>query len=68
MPDKQEPKRAVIEYRTKELKDGAKWSLWFQREIDSAVDSGDAMRQFYARPLWPAMTGNVEVKRVVWPE
>ncbi|HEY6244595.1 MAG TPA: hypothetical protein VIX17_11635 [Pyrinomonadaceae bacterium] len=64
MPE-QQAKRCVIEYRTKELKEGAKWSLWFQREID-AIDSQDAMKQFYSRPLWPAMTGNVEVKRVIW--
>lgn len=68
MPDEKKPRRAVIEYRTKELKEGAKWSLWFQREIDSAIDSNDAMKQFYARPLWPAMTGAIEVRQVAWPD
>jgi hypothetical protein len=63
-----ESKRAVIEYRTKPLEEDAKWSLWFQREIESAVDSADAMKQFYSRPLWPAMTGAIEVKRVAWPD
>lgn len=67
MPDK-EPQRAVIEYRTKPFAEGAKWSLYFQREIEAAKDSSDAMKQFYARPLWPAMTSHIEVKSVTWPD
>lgn len=63
-----EPQRAVIEYRIKPLAVEVKWSLWFQREIDAALDGPDAMRQFYARPLWPAMTGAIEVKRILWPD
>lgn len=68
MQTEKQPQRAVIEYRTKPFEDGAKWSLYFQREIESAKDSADAMKQFYARPLWPAMTGAVEVKKVSWPD
>lgn len=60
-----EPKRGVIQYRTKALAKDAKWSLWFQRELNG-VDSEDLMDQFYNRRTWPAMTGMVEVKGITW--
>lgn len=63
-----EPKRAVITYRTKPLAADAKWSQLFQRVIESATDSADAMKQFYNPPIWPAMTGAIEVKGVSWPD
>lgn len=66
-PEKQ-PQRAVIIYRTKEFKEKAKWSLWFQREIGEAKDSVDAMYQFYDRFTWPCMTGAIEVQKVEWPD
>jgi len=69
MPDKTEqppqPKRALIQYRTKPLAVDVKWSLWFQREL-TGIDSQDVMTQFYARPTWPAMTGMIEVKSITW--
>lgn len=65
--DNDNPRRALIEYRTKELKGGAKWSLWFQR-IVTAKDSQDAMDQFYKERTWPAMTGDIQVKGVTWPD
>jgi hypothetical protein len=61
-----ETRRAIIEYRTKAFENDAKWSLCFQRVIESAVDSTDALRQFYADPIWPALTGSIEVKGVSW--
>lgn len=63
-----EPQRALITYRTKELKADAKWSLWFQREIREAKDSADAMYQFYTRFTWPCMTGAIEVRAITWPD
>lgn len=60
-----EAKRAVVVYRTKELKEGAKWSLWFQREIEG-VDSEDVMKQFWARSIWGVMTGSIEVQNILW--
>lgn len=75
MPDKtdpkvetKEPQRALVTYRTKALKADAKWSLYFQRVIDAALDSQDAMQKFYNDPIWPAMTGAIEVKAVAWPD
>lgn len=65
MPEK-EAKRAVVEYRTKNFENGAKWSLCFQRVIEAAIDSPDALRQFYADPIWPANTGAIEIKAVSW--
>lgn len=65
---KQEPQRALITYRTKDLADGAKWTAWREREIAAANDSADAMSQFYERFTWPAMTGAIEVKSVTWPD
>ena len=62
-----ESKRAVVVYRTKELSDGAKWSLWFQREIEG-VDSADVMKQFWARAIWPSTTGSIEIQRILWLE
>lgn len=61
-----QPKRALIEYRTKPFEENAKWSLYFQRVIDSAVDTSDALKQFYGSPLWPALTGMIEVRKVSW--
>lgn len=67
MPDTPpQPKRALITYRTKELKDAAKWTAWREREIAEAKDFDDAMGQFYERFTWPAMTGAIEVKEVSW--
>lgn len=67
MDKDQKPKRALIEYRIKPLAGDAKWSAIFQREID-ALDSGDAMTQFYGRPTWPALTGTIEVKGITWDD
>ena len=61
-----QPQRAVIEYRTKSFENDAKWTLCFQRVIESAIDTADALKQFYGDPIWPAMTGMVEVKAVRW--
>jgi len=63
-----EPTRAIVIYRTKPLEANAKWSLWFQREIENAENSQAAMTKFYDGYTWPAMTGSIEVKQVVWPE
>lgn len=68
MNEPTQPQRAIIVYRTKELKAGAKWSLWFQREISEAKDSADAMTKFYDGYTWPAMTGRIEVQKVDWPD
>lgn len=65
-PTPKEPQRALITYRTKELKEGAKWSEWREREIDSALDSYEAMERFYSRRTWPTMTGSIEVKGITW--
>lgn len=67
MPETQ-PQRAVVIYRTKELKDKAKWSLWFQREIPESKNSTEAMTKFYDGYTWPAMTGSIEVQKVTWPD
>lgn len=66
MDKEKEAKRAVIEYRTKAFENDAKWSLSFQRVIESAIDTSDALKQFYADPIWPALTGAIEVKAVGW--
>ncbi len=63
-----EPQRALITYRTKEFKADAKWSLWFQRIIESATDTADALKKFYDGWIWPAMTGAIEIKSVAWPD
>jgi len=66
MPTEQQPKRAIVEYRTKPFENDAKWSLSFQRVIESAIDTADALKQFYADPLWPALTGSIEIQAVGW--
>jgi len=67
MDDKdKKPQRALITYRTKELKANAKWPDWREREIDAAKDGPDAMAQFYDRRTWPSMTGAIEVRGITW--
>ena len=65
-PEEKKPQRALIPYRVKPLATDAKWEPWREREIDSATDSEDAMSQFFDRRTWPAMTGAIEVKQVIW--
>lgn len=60
-----QPKRAAVEYFEYPF-DGKRRPM--TRVIDQAIDSNDALKQFWRSPIWPANTKQITVAKVLWPD